>query len=78
MSILRVAGTSVGGSSYTDRIISALNNSDGHTLTIFITAGEAQLLVKSKIQRNVEQLNILLRQRGSYPVPIKIELETSL
>lgn len=77
MSILQVAGTSSGGSSYTDRIINTLIHSDtGHNLVVFITAGDCQLQVKSRIQRNVEQLNTLLRQRGCYPIMVTIELET--
>lgn len=77
MQTLVIAGTSVGGSSYTDRIINALNNNVGHNLTVLVAAGDFQQQVKGKVQRNIEQLNTLLRQRGSYPININIELETS-
>lgn len=74
--VLKIAGTSCGGSSYNQRIIKALNGAVcGSRLEIFITPGSKQEEVKLVVEKGITELRRFLSMMGAKSqLNIKISL----
>lgn len=65
---LVIAGTSIGGSAYMERICHSILDSNTATVQIIVTTGEKQKQVMAKVERCVATLNEIVEAQGGHPL----------
>lgn len=73
---IQIAGSSVGGSSYTRRIMQAVRDSEGKPITVYISGGEKQVEVyKTVTSQLIELYEFVAYFKGQPEFNIKVVME---